>query len=83
MSMKKNEDLTLSDIENKCLCGKDVHTPVSSVINSKATNAPLIRSKFPEREEQSDVEGQNNDLADRFAHAGNDIALDRSAFLGL
>ena len=83
MSMKKNEDLTLSDIENKYLCGKDVHTPVSSAVNPKTTDAPLIKSKFPEREEQSDVEEQNNDLADRFAHADNDIVLDESAFLGL
>lgn len=51
MSMKKNEDLTLSDIENKYLCGKDVHTPVSSTVNPKTTDAPLIKSKFPEREE--------------------------------
>lgn len=51
MSMKKNEDLTLSDIENKYLCGKDAHIPVSSTVNPKTTDAPLIKSKFSEREE--------------------------------
>ena len=83
MSMKKNEDLTLSDIEIKYFGGKDVHTPVSSAINPKTTNAPLIRSKSPEMEEQSDIEGQNNDLAKRLVLTGNDIVLDKTAFLGL
>ena len=87
MNMKKNEYLTLSYIENKYLGGKDTHTPVSSAINPKTTNAPFIGSKSgsksPEMKEQSDVEEQNNDLANRFAHASDDIALDGSAFLGL